>query len=179
MATRSVAGRGLRRPPIELALVRCRRELWAAFARHHYLSGELARSARCYAALWREEPVAFCATLPVIGKRGRWRITRLVTLPDYQGLGIGLRVAEGLAQSYREAGLRMNLTAGHPSVVAHCRRSPRWRTVALRTPGNKRPPQFVHNYRGAPGRTVASFEYVGPQGAAEPSSLDLDPETMR
>lgn len=162
MATGSVAGRGLRRPPIELEVARCRRDLWRGFARHHYLSGQLARSARCYLAVWQDEPVAFCATLPVIGRRGHWRITRLVTLPDYQGLGIGLRLAECVADEYLMQGLRMNLAAAHPSIVAHCGRSPRWRTVSLRKPGSRRRPTFVHNYRGAPGRTIASFEYLGP-----------------
>jgi predicted ABC-type transport system involved in lysophospholipase L1 biosynthesis ATPase subunit len=162
MATGSVAGRRLRRPGIELEVARCRRELWRIFARHHYLSGELARSARCYLAAWNDEPVTFCATLPVIGKRGHWRITRLVTLPDLQGLGIGLRVAEAVADGYLAQGLRMNLAAAHPSIVAHCVRSDRWRTVAVRRPGNRRRPTFVHNYGGSPGRTIASFEYLGP-----------------
>jgi GNAT superfamily N-acetyltransferase len=162
MATGSVAGRRLRRPPLELEVARCRRELWPLFARHHYLSGELARSARCYLAAWNNRPVAFCATLPVIGKRGHWRITRLVTLPDFQGLGIGLRLAEAIGDDYLSAGTRMNLSAAHPSIVQHCARSPRWRTVAVKKPGSKRRPTFVHNYRGSPGRTVASFEYLGP-----------------
>jgi hypothetical protein len=112
-------------------------------------------------ASWNDAPVAFCATLPVIGKRGHWRITRLVTLPDFQGLGIGLRVAEAVGDGYLAQGMRMNLAAAHPSIVAHCVRSPRWRTVAVRKPGSKRRPTFVHNYRGAPGRTIASFEYLG------------------
>jgi len=162
MATGSVAGRQLRRPPVELEVARCRRELWPLFARHHYLSGELARSARCYLAAWNDQPVAFCATLPVIGKRGHWRITRLVTLPDFQGLGIGLRLAEAIGDGYLAEGLRMNLSAAHPSIVRHCARSPRWRTVAVKKPGRRRRPTFVHNYRGSPGRTIASFEYLGP-----------------
>ena len=45
-------------------------------------------------ALWRGEPVAFCATLTLIGQKNRWRISRIVTLPDYQGIGIGMTVAE-------------------------------------------------------------------------------------
>ena len=35
------------------------------------------RAQVAYVATWREEPVAFVATLPLIGKRGYWRITRL------------------------------------------------------------------------------------------------------
>jgi GNAT superfamily N-acetyltransferase len=89
--------RSLRRPEIELEIFRCRRRAWTLFARHHYLSGSLSAMARCHVALWRGAPVAFCATLPLIGRRGHWRISRIVTLPDYQGVGIGMRVAEAVA----------------------------------------------------------------------------------
>ena len=161
MATATCRRGRLRRPTIELELRRCHRRAWAAFKRHHYLSGSLCETARCYAALWRGEPVAFCAVVPLIGRRGRWRITRLVTLPDYQGLGIGLCVAEAVAGLYRRERLRMNITASHPAVVAHCRRSSRWRTVGAKKTGSPRARGFTGNYRGSAGRSVVSFEYVG------------------
>ena len=50
-------------------------------------------------ALWEGTPAAFCATLPVIGRRRHWRISRIVTLPDYQGIGIGMRVAEAVGRA--------------------------------------------------------------------------------
>ncbi len=124
MATRHLERRRLRRPAIELEICRCHRGLWTMFAPHHYLSGSLSVGARCYAARWRGQPVSFCATLPLIGQRGHWRITRMVTLPDYQGIGIGMRVAEAVAGLYRAEGLRMNITASHPAVIAHCAAPP-------------------------------------------------------
>ena len=51
--------------------------------------------------------MAFCATLPVIGRRGHCRITRLVTLPDYQGIGIGMAVAEAVGDLHRGEGNRV------------------------------------------------------------------------
>lgn len=152
--------RRLRRPSIELDLVRTRHSEWSRFAPHHYLSGQLSRSARCFAALWRGEPVAFCATIPSIGRRAHWRITRLVVLPDFQGVGIGSRVAEGVAGLHRAEGHRVNITAGHPAIVAHCARSPRWRLVRVRKQSG-RAVAFVRNYRGSIGRATASFEYHG------------------
>ena len=61
--------RRLRRPPIALSIVRCHHRAWRVFARHHYLSGALSPVARCFLALWEDRPVAFCATLPIIGRR--------------------------------------------------------------------------------------------------------------
>jgi GNAT superfamily N-acetyltransferase len=160
MATGSFARRRLRRPPIELEVFRCRRGAWRLFARHHYLSGVLSQYARCYLALWNGAPVAFCAMLALIGHKRRWRISRIVTLPDYQGVGIGMAVAEAVAELHVREGCRVNVTASHPSLIAHCRRSPRWRAVGVKKTGS-RGAKFVSNYRGSPGRAVVSFEYVG------------------
>jgi GNAT superfamily N-acetyltransferase len=159
MATRTASRRRLRRPSIELELFRTSHQMWAAFARHHYLSAALHRSARCYLATWRGTPVAFCATLPIVGKRNHWRITRIVTLPDFQGIGIGMRVAEAVGSIHHAEGLRLNVTASHPALVTHCRRSPLWRTVHVRKTGVRRGTGFV--YRGSAGRAVVSFEYIG------------------
>jgi GNAT superfamily N-acetyltransferase len=162
MASSTFQRRCLPRPPIELELVRCRRRAWALFARHHYLSGSLSAAARCFLATWEGAPVAFCATVSLVGKPGRRRVTRLVVLPDYQGVGIGGAVLEAVAELHREAGHRLNLTASHPAVLAHCRRSPRWRAVGVKKTGSAAAGRFVRGYRGSPGRAVASFEYVGP-----------------
>lgn len=166
MANRSLDRRRLRRPEIRLEVYRCRREAWSMFARHHYLSGSLSTVARCYVAMWREEPVAFCATVSLIGRRKRWRITRIVTLPDYQGVGIGMRLAEAVAALHRSEGHRVNVTASHPALVGHCRHSPQWRAVGVKKCGTRRS-GFLPNYRDSAGRVVVSFEYVGAQRGFE------------
>jgi ABC-type thiamine transport system ATPase subunit/GNAT superfamily N-acetyltransferase len=162
MADRTCRRGRLRRPEICLELRRAHRRLWSLFAPHHYLTGSLSQTARCYAAWWKGNPVSFCATLPIIGRRNHWRITRMVTLPDYQGVGIGMRVAEAVCDVHRQAGHRINVTASHPALVAHCRTSARWRAVAVRKTGSAAASQF-HNYRGSAGRAVVSFEYLGPE----------------
>ena len=166
MATRTLERRRLRRPPIELEVFRTGRHLWPLFAPHHYLSGKLSATARCYVALWNGRPVTFCAILPVIGCRGYWRFSRIVTLPDYQGIGLGMRVVEAIADCYRAQQLRIGITASHPAVVAHCRRSIRWRTASLKKTGSRRTDRFIPNYRSSIGRAVVSFEYIAGSPAA-------------
>ncbi|MBL9125135.1 MAG: GNAT family N-acetyltransferase [Planctomycetaceae bacterium] len=163
MATQTFARRRLRRPRLELEVFRCRRDAWRLFARHHYLSGRLNPAAECYVALWKQQPVAFCATLAVMGARGRRRISRLVTLPDYQGVGIGTRLAEAIAASYLRRGLRLSLTASHPGLLAHCRRSNRWRPAQVYRTGSR--PGRLRGYRGSMGRAVLTFEFVGCGGS--------------
>lgn len=161
MATRELRRGRLRRPDIVLEVVQCPQAMWGLFARHHYLSGQLARASTCYAALWQGEPVAFCATTGMFGRRGRKRVTRIVVLPDYQGLGIGMRLVEHVCEHENSRGFRCNITASHPAVIAHCKRSDRWRLVSVKqvTPRSE---QVSHgqSVRTATGRGVVSFEYV-------------------
>jgi GNAT superfamily N-acetyltransferase len=161
MATGLLQRRRLRRPPIELEIHRCSLAPWKMFARHHYLSGRLAVGARCYLATWEGEPVTFCATLPLITRKNHRRFTRIVTLPDYQGMGIGMRVVAAVASLHRAEGLRINVTSSHPALIRHCKRSLDWRTVNVRKAGSTpRGTRRFPGYRGAVGRAVVSFEYV-------------------
>ncbi|MEN6459179.1 MAG: GNAT family N-acetyltransferase [Thermoguttaceae bacterium] len=160
MATSTFSWRCLQRPPIQLEIFRCRRRAWRLFACHHYLSGALAQYARCFMATWQGEPVAFCASVSLIGRKNRWRISRIVTRPDYQGVGIGMSVVEAVAELHVQEGHRVNVTASHPALLAHCRRSPRWRLVNVRKTGSRNTRNFIHNYRGSTGRAVASFEFL-------------------
>ncbi|MBX7164823.1 MAG: GNAT family N-acetyltransferase [Pirellulales bacterium] len=164
MATRQFSRGCLRRPAIELELFRCERAAWGAFAPHHYLSGALSPAARCFLAAWGDAPVAFCATVSLVGLRRRWRISRLVTLPDFQGLGIGAAVAEAVAAWHRQRGERCNITTSHPAMIAHCRRSPLWRAVGWKRCAAA-PRRTYRDYRGAVGRAVASFEYRAARNA--------------
>jgi GNAT superfamily N-acetyltransferase len=152
-----------RRPRIELAIHRCQLAAWGMFKRHHYLSGSLAPQARCYLTTWRGVPVHFSATLPVVGRRGHRRFTRIVTLPDYQGIGIGMRAVAAVAALHRAEGLRINVTSSHPALIGHCRRSPLWKAVNVKKTGGsgRRANSKFPTYRSAAGRAVVSFEYVG------------------
>jgi GNAT superfamily N-acetyltransferase len=108
------------------------------------------------------QPVFFCATLPVIGRRKHWRFTRIVTLPDYQGIGIGMRCVAAVAELHRAEGMRINVTSSHPALVRHCRHSPRWKAVSVKKFGSssiKR--RGLSSYPGSAGRAVVSFEYLG------------------
>jgi len=173
MAAREFSWRRLRRPPIRLRLARCSRRLWSVFARHHYLSGALNPTARCYAAFWDGRPTTFCATLHNAGKHRQRRITRLVTLPDYQGIGIGMAVAEAVAAWESADGTTVSLVTSHPAVIAHGQRSPRWRIGGFKRFGSR---HGGLGTRGSLGRAVASLVYVGPPFRA--AEAEFSPQTV-
>jgi GNAT superfamily N-acetyltransferase len=160
------AGGRFRRPPIELEIHRCDVAAWELFKRHHYLSGGLPRGARCYLTTWNGIPVNFCATVALIAKKDHRRFTRIVTLPDFQGIGIGMRAMAAVAKLHRAEGLRINVTSSHPVLVRHCERSPVWKLIDVRKSSVPRRSARFATYRYAAGRTVVSFEYRGEGGRA-------------
>ncbi len=152
----------LRRPQLRLQVTRCPQKLWGLFARHHYLSGGLNAGATCFAAWLEDRPIAFCALVAVLGRKGHKRISRIVTLPDYQGLGIGLRLAERVADFARSQNSRVSITASHPAVIAACRKSPLWQLRSFKPLGNLSRQRFEQRtIPSSAGRGVASFEYLG------------------
>jgi GNAT superfamily N-acetyltransferase len=70
------------------------------FRQYHYLSGSLASTARCYTAVYQDKPVAFIAIVHIRMKARYYRVTRLVVLPDYQGIGVGKHLLNFIAELY-------------------------------------------------------------------------------
>jgi len=70
------------------------------FRQYHYLNGSLGAGVRCYTAVYQDKPIAFIAVAYVKMKAKYYRVSRLVTLPDYQGIGIGKRLLNFIAELY-------------------------------------------------------------------------------
>lgn len=147
------------RPSIRLQVFRCAASAWSLFAPHHYLTGDLARSAVCFLATWQAKPVAFSAWLPFFGPGlPTRREHRTVTLPDYQGVGIGNALSALIASLWRGLGYRAISTTTHPAMIRSRRASELWHM--------RRAPSLAHRGQGrvrhATTRLTAGFEYVGP-----------------
>jgi ABC-type transporter Mla maintaining outer membrane lipid asymmetry ATPase subunit MlaF len=120
------------RPSIELDIYPADRGLWAAFRRHHYLTPDISNAAQCIAGYVNGEPVAFFAWIhfPHAKVRDIKMGHRLVVLPDWQGLGIGVRLTEWAAQRLHEQGYRYHTTIAHPAMVHYYAKSPRWTLIS-------------------------------------------------
>jgi len=70
------------------------------FRGYHYLNGSLPPTARCYTAVYQDKPIAFIAVVSVRMKSKYYRVSRLVVLPDYQGVGVGKRLLNLIAELY-------------------------------------------------------------------------------
>ena len=149
-----------RRPPLECRIVRCQASAWALFRPHHYLNHRLTPSAVCFLMTWREQPVGFSAWLPFVGTGPPARREhRTVTLPDYQGVGMGNALSALVASLWRGLGYRALSTTTHPAMIHSRCRGKLWRmrrAPALAAGGHD--PRLRH----AATRLTAGFEYVGP-----------------
>jgi GNAT superfamily N-acetyltransferase len=74
--------------------------MWQMFRQYHYLNGSLGAGVRCYTAVYLGKPIAFIAVACVRMKAKYYRVSRLVVLPDYQGIGIGKRLLNFIAGLY-------------------------------------------------------------------------------
>jgi GNAT superfamily N-acetyltransferase len=153
-------------PPVRLDVYPTTRGLWPVFSRHHYLSGSINPSARCFAAYVLDRPVAFVSYIhfPHAKVRDIKMSHRVVVLPDWQGLGIAGRLSEWLGAELREQGYRFRATTAHPARIAYYARSPRWRMIKghanVRAAG-KADPAGGRHWGTDPRRLVTrSFEYV-------------------
>lgn len=150
-----------RRPPIRLTIQQVDYSAWHLFKRHHYLTADLHRSAHCYiASLDSGEPVAFIATIyfphPTAPAR---KISRLVILPDYQGLGLTVPFATEIAKIYAARGEKVTAGFAHPALVATFRAQPGWRLYPrVRTERQRSKPGQTW---GGTGRPVWRVEYLG------------------
>lgn len=120
------------RPKIILDITPCSPALWPIFAPHHYLSATLNKTANCWLATWDGVPVGFCASLPFPNAhlRKAYRESRTVVLPDYQGLGVGVKLSDAIAQLHIDAGFRYFSKTAHPRFIAHREQSPQWRPTS-------------------------------------------------
>ena len=78
----------------------CGDSLWKMFRQYHYPSGSLVPHARCYTAVYQGRPIAFIAIVHIHIRARYHRVSRLVVLPDYQGIGVGKRLLNFMAELY-------------------------------------------------------------------------------
>jgi len=122
----------LRRPEIKLEVFRCRYEAWKLFKQHHYLSQDLNKAAKCFGVIWENKIVGFMGILPLphAYMENCFRVSRLVVLPDYQGLGIGFAFNNYIASLYKKIGCRFFIKTSNPAIGEKLVHSPDWKETS-------------------------------------------------
>lgn len=187
--------RGEKPPGFRLAFGPLDAKAWSRFAPFHYMNAQLNNNARAW-GLWVAHPpedgapdtaqeqwelAAFAGVVyQMVAKRLQrkppiMRIARMVTLPDYQGLGLAYRLIDRVAEVYKRVGCSVTIHPAHPAATRALDLSPRW--ACLVKPGKagatllSGDSVFHRGDRGADGkrravgqggRPCATFRYAGP-----------------
>jgi ABC-type ATPase involved in cell division len=166
-----------RRPALDVEIARVDWSAWKLFAPFHYLTNELHKAAACFVLFVKDYPASFAGVLhrPHAKIDDIKGVSRLVTLPDYQGLGLAMILADQLGAAYKAQGYRLHTYPAHPSLVRSFDRSPRWamkkkpgvfspslgKTSGLKNANRTSPEDDTKKWHMG-SRPCAVFQYVGP-----------------
>jgi hypothetical protein len=156
-----------RRPTLACRIERVPWSAWKAFSRFHYLTAELHRNAHCYVLSVDGNPASIAAVLyrPHQTARNIYGLTRGVTLPDYQGLGLFFALIDRLGAAYAACDRRLHLYPAHPSFIRSADRSPHWhleRKPGMQSSTRKGTGHVSPSGLSFGGRPCAVFSYCGP-----------------
>jgi GNAT superfamily N-acetyltransferase len=126
--------RGVERqlPDRVIQIFPCNTDVWPVFSQHHYLSGNINKSSRCWIAMWDKQPVGFVSalTFPCGSLKNAWREHRTVILPDYQGIGFGVRISDAVATLFKKSGCRYFSKTAHPRMGEYRNNSTLWKATS-------------------------------------------------
>lgn len=94
------------------------------FRKYHYLNTDLNPSARCYLLTANDNIAGFMAILPFPHPvRPYKKVHRLVILPDYQGLGLGIVFLNHIAALYKYP---FSITTSQPALIHALAKNNKW-----------------------------------------------------
>ena len=166
-ATWTLTRRRLRgRPELQVTIGPVPIAAWRVFGDFHYLTQELHPAASCF-GLWVGDSLAsFAAYLhrPHATQQNIIGCTRHVTLPDWQGMGLGFVLSETIAAMYKSLG---KIVHSYPSSPSHARnhKFPKWEmrkrigTYATSLTG---PNSSITGQGRFGGRPCGVYRWIGP-----------------
>jgi GNAT superfamily N-acetyltransferase len=157
-----------RRPAVDVSISKVRYDAWRLFAPFHYLTAELNVSASqsCFGAWIGDRLAAFAGVIhrPHPKSKNIKGLSRLVTLPDFQGIGLAMLLSDAVGSAYKAVGMRFRTYPAHFSLIRSFDRSKSFSLIEK--PGSIRSGNTTSSIRGEigafGGRPCAIFEYCGP-----------------
>ncbi len=155
------------KPKIELSVQRVEASEWKnlRFDIHHYLTDNMNKVCKCLLFYWGDIPVAFVGLLnsPRKGYPHDLSISRLVILPDYQGLGLSsiiLNFCGGIIKSLGDD-YRLLIKTIHTKMGKHLEKCKEWEPTTF---NGKQRSNLIHEgkkYKKRLERMSYCFKYVG------------------
>jgi GNAT superfamily N-acetyltransferase len=171
------------RPKLDLQIYQVSGSVFRHFKPHYYLDLPLPVAGQYFVGVIDNEPVCHLAVSPLFTAKA-YRATRLVVMPEWQGIGVGTKFLNAICQYHLEGNGRCGYRyptffhTSHPQLCASLRHSKKWiQTGAMLYGANKAKSassiRKSHEARGiedraASGygghfRAVQAFKYIGDQ----------------
>lgn len=167
------------RPSIELEIKKVDGSYWRYFEPHYYLKLPRPIAAEYFVGTVDDELACHLAVTPWFHLNG-YRATRLVTMPEWQGAGVGTRFLDAVAQYHLEGMGRKGkpfqtyFHTSHPQLCSALRRSPKWVQVSAKLYGGNKAKNreslrkhvtldggIVSSGFGGHFRAIQGFKYTG------------------
>ena len=124
------------RPNIELTVQRVESNVWydLGFYKYHYMTTDLNKSCKCLLFSWNNVPVAFMAIINQPSKGQPWghRVSRMVILPNFQGLGLARKILDfcgGIVKTIHP-NAEFYMKTIHDNMGRMLERNPKWNPTA-------------------------------------------------
>jgi len=117
------------RPAIELQVSRTTNDTWDWFKSHHYLTDERNKGFGHLLFEWNDKPIGIIVykNQPSGTIKNGFAISRVVVLPDYQGLGIGSKICEFFGGVIKNNNGRMFIKTTNPALGEYFNKSDKWK----------------------------------------------------
>lgn len=168
------------RPEIELSIYRVPGTKWGYFKPHYYLDLPMPIAAQYFIGFVGDEPVAHLAVCPMF-QGGHYRATRLVVMPEWQGIGVGTAFLNEVCRLHLEGYGRLGhkyttlFHTSHPQLCRALRKSRKWiqvsgslkfadKSKSIATISRAAIKRGIKPAKGGFGghfRAVQGFEYIG------------------
>ena len=138
----------LRRPEIKLDIYKANGTLWKYYKKHYYLDLPYPPAAEYFIGMVDGTPVAHLAVCPFFTAKG-YRATRLVVMPEWQGIGAGTKFLDAVCRYHLEGNGRCGKTfptffhTSHPQLCGALRRSKKWKQVSANLYGGNKTRSIV------------------------------------
>jgi len=159
MTFQSFEGQKKNRPEIKFEIFNTAdKTIWKMFAKHHYLSHSHNNAANVFIAIINNQIAGFLSVihLPNIDKTIK-KVHRLVILPDYQGVGFGIKLLEEVGKIYKKEKWRYTITTSSPSLIYALKKLINWRCMSFGR-GSEHKGLKDMKKTGATNRLIGSFE---------------------
>lgn len=132
------------------------------------MTNKITKFMNCFICYWNGKEVGFITFIPMLNsKEKRYRVTRIVVLPDFQGLGISKIILETFGAMYKAKDIVLTIRTIHQGLGIYFEKSNNWEALSTNKKITKTETNTLKNNSGNGknltflGREAFSYKYVG------------------